>query len=95
METHSVSIKHAYPNVPVHPSDRHLNMMWQNQLYVNTTLLFWLTISTKEFYCTGKWPGVDPHSRSQGNDDIVFFGRFLTIGIANSSDCENNHLGSV
>ena len=43
-------LKAAYRNVPVHPDDRWLlGMVWENQLFVDTALPFWVKVSTYDF----------------------------------------------
>ena len=45
-----IDIAHAYRNVPVHPSDRHLlGMQWDNRIYIDTVLPFGLRSAPKIF----------------------------------------------
>ncbi len=45
-----IDIENAFRNVSIHPDDRHLlGMMWDNQLYIDTTLPFGLRSAPKIF----------------------------------------------
>ena len=85
-----IDVEHAYRNVPVHPSDRHLlGMRWQNQLYVDTTLPFGLRSAPKIFTAVADALEWILTQRGVTSSDH-YLDDFLTMGKATSSDCENN-----
>ena len=45
-----LDIEHAYRNIPIHPSDRHLlGMEWEGSYFINTVLPFRLRSAPKIF----------------------------------------------
>ena len=85
-----IDIAHAYRNVPVHPDDRSLlGMRWKDQLFIDTALPFGLRSAPKIFSAisdTLEWI-----LRRQGMTCCLhYLDDFLTMGVANSPECERN-----
>ena len=85
-----IDIEHAYRNVPVHPSDRHLlGMKWRDQLYVDTTLPFGLRSAPKIF--TAIADALEWVFLHQGvTQSRHYLDDFLTMGKTESDECTKN-----
>ena len=85
-----VDIEHAYRNIPVHPDDRHLlGMVWQDQLYIDTTLPFGLCSAPKIFSAVAdalEWVLL----QAGLSWNIHYIDDFLTAGRAGTGECANN-----
>ena len=85
-----IDIENAFRNVPIHPDDRHLlGMMWDNQLYIDTTLPFGLRSAPKIFNAVAdglQWIALE---RGVTNLDH-FLDDFITTGKPHSHECQTN-----
>ena len=85
-----IDIAHAYRNIPVHPTDRHLlGMQWSNQLFVDTVLPFGLRSAPKIFCAVSD--ALEWILFKRGISSCLhYIDDFITFGRANSSQCEQN-----
>ena len=85
-----IDIAHAYRNVPVHPSDRHLlGMQWDNSIYIDTVLPFGLRSAPKVFSAladTLEWILFN----NEVSHVLHYLDDFFTAGAANTSECKHN-----
>ena len=87
-----VDIEHAYRNIPVHPDDRSLlAMTWKGKIYVDTVLPFGLRSAPKIFSAVAdalEWILLE-----RGVSVCLhYLDDYLTVGKANSEECEHNLL---
>ena len=80
-------LKAAYRNVPVHPDDRWLlGMVWENQLFVDTTLPFGLRSAPMIFSALAD--GLEFMIRQAGVDGVGhYLVDFVLVGPPGSRDC--------
>ncbi len=85
-----IDIENAFRNVSVHPDDRHLlGMMWDNNLYVDTTLPFGLRSAPKIFNALAD--GLQWIARERGVTNLDhFLDDFITTGKPHSYECQTN-----
>ena len=85
-----IDIAHAYRNVPVHPSDRHLlGMQWDNLVYIDTVLPFGLRSAPKIFSAladTTEWI----FRNNNVTHVLHYLDDFFTAGATNTSECQHN-----
>ena len=82
-----MDIEHAYRNIPIHPSDRHLlGMEWEGSCFIDTVLPFGLRSAPKIFSAVAD--GLEWSAQKAGVS--YYLDDFLTMGSANSDECENN-----
>lgn len=85
-----IDIAHAYRNVPVHPTDRHLlGMQWENKVYIDTALPFGLRSAPKIFCALSdalEWILL----QAGMSCCLHYIDDFLTLGAPDSSECKHN-----
>ena len=85
-----LEIEHAYQNILVHLDDRlSLAMRWKDRIYIDTVLPFGLRLAPKIFCAVAdalEWVLLE-----QGVSLLLYYlDDFLTMGKANSTECQNN-----
>ena len=82
-----IDVQSAYRNIPVHPDDRWLmGMLWEGELFVDTTLPFGLRSAPKVF--TAIADAAEWVIRQEGVKDIIhYLDDFLISGAPNTEEC--------
>ena len=82
-----MDIQNAYRNIPIHPDDRWLlGMIWEDTLYIDTALPFWLRSAPKIF--TAVADAAEWIARQHGVRFIIhYLDDYLIIGAPNSDEC--------
>ncbi len=83
-----IDIARAYRNVPIHPDDRHLlGMLWQESLFIDTTLPFGLRSAPKIFSALAD--GVEWVLSQKGvRYRLHYLDDFLVLGAPRSKQCQ-------
>ena len=85
-----IDIAHAFRNVPIHPSNRHLlGMQWGDRVFIDTTLPFGLRSSPKIFSAISD--ALEWILANQGMSSCLhYIDDFFTLGLANAEECRQN-----